>query len=477
MNTIVWYDYETFGINPAFDRPAQFAAIRTDEDLNEIEEPVEIFCKPADDFLPHPQAVLITGITPQECQRKGVVEHEFMRRINEMFSVPNTCVAGYNSIRFDDEVTRYGLYRNFFDPYEREWKNGNSRWDLLDIVRCVYALRPEGINWPKHADGRPSFKLEDLTAANGLDHGKAHDAVSDVRATIALAKLVKEKQPKLFDYFYGLRTKNNVQNLINVANHTPLVHVSGKIPAEQGCMTVVVPLCWHPTNKNSVIVWDLQHNPSILHQLSAEEIQARVFTRTVDLPEGVERLPLKEIHINKAPVVAPMGVLTPDQAERWNISGDSLRSHLAALREQGVQIDKLHKVFTSTAFEKDPDVDGQLYDAFFSNADKQVMEKIHAMSPWDLADWTASFKDPRGEEMLFRFRARNYPDTLSEDEQERWEQYRIARLVDSTHPKILNFHQFAQALQLAAEQVENDPVKIEWIKELQLYAESIYPYI
>lgn len=477
MNTIVWYDYETFGIHPAFDRPAQFAAIRTDENLNEIEAPVEVFCKPTDDSLPHPQAVLITGITPQQCQQQGVSEYEFMQRINDMFSVPNTCVAGYNSIRFDDEVTRYGLYRNFFDPYAREWQNGNSRWDLLDIARCVYALRPEGINWPKHEDGKPSFKLEHLTAANGLDHGKAHDAVSDVRATIALAKLIKEKQPKLFDYFYGQRTKEKVRSLINVANKTPLVHVSGKIPAEHGCMTVVVPLCWHPTNKNSVIVWDLQQDPTELYQLSAEEIQQRVFTRAADLPEGVERLPLKEIHINKAPVIAPMSVLTPDQAERWQISGDTLRKHLSIVRESPELTAIMGRVFSGNAFAKDPDVDAQLYDGFFGTADKQLMQAIHTMAPWDLADWTASFKDPRGEEILFRFRARNYPDTLNEDEQERWEQHRIMRLVDSSHPKILNFEQFAQALQLAAEQVADDPVKLEWIHELQLYAESIYPYI
>ncbi len=477
MNTIVWYDYETFGINPAFDRPAQFAAIRTDEDLNEIEEPVEIFCKPADDSLPHPQAVLITGITPQQCQQNGVNEHEFMRRINEMFSVPKTCVAGYNSIRFDDEVTRYGLYRNFFDPYAREWQGGNSRWDLLDIARCVYALRPEGINWPKREDGKPSFKLEHLTAANGLDHGKAHDAVSDVRATIALAKLIKEKQPKLFDYFYGLRTKDKVRDLINVAKHTPLVHVSGKIPAERGCMTVVVPLCWHPTNKNSVIVWDLQQDPADLYLLTPEEIQKRVFTRAADLPEGVERLPLKEIHVNKAPVIAPMNVLTPEQAERWQISGDTLRKHLTFVRENAGLTDKMHQVFSGNEYDKEPDVDGQLYDGFFGTADKQLMQQIHQLTPWDLADWTASFKDARGEEMLFRFRARNYADTLNEDEQERWEQHRIMRLVESNHPKILNFNQFAQELQLAAEQVADDPVKLEWIHELQLYAESIYPYI
>lgn len=477
MNTIVWYDYETFGANPVWDRPAQFAAIRTDEDLNEVEAPIEIFCKQADDYLPHPQAVLITGIVPQDCQRQGVVEHEFMRRINEVFSVPGTCSAGYNSIRFDDEFTRYGLYRNFFDPYAREWQGGNSRWDILDVARCAYALRPEGIEWPRHEDGRPSFKLEHLTKANGLDHGKAHDAVSDVRATIALARLIRDKQPKLFNYLYQQRSKSAVGALVDVSNHKPLVHVSGMYSVEQGCMTIVVPLCWHPTNKNSFIAWDLQQDPSVLFDLTAEQIQQRVFTKSADMAEGVSRLPLKEVHINKAPILAPANTLTPEMASRWNISGDTLRAHLNILRTQPNLTVKMHQVFSGKEFSKTTDVDAQLYDAFFPAADKNAMATVHQLSPWDLADWPAPFKDARGEEMLFRFRARNYPDTLNENERERWEQHRISRLLRApVHDAVLNFERFAQELQVAAQSVADDPVKLQWIADLQLYAESIYPY-
>lgn len=478
MNSIVWYDYETFGANPAWDRPAQFAAIRTDEDLNEIEPPVEIFCKPADDYLPHPEALLITGITPQDCLKKGVPETEFIARINAMFSQPGTCTAGYNSIRFDDEFTRYTLYRNFYDPYTREWQGGNSRWDLLDIVRCAYALRPDGINWPKHEDGRVSFKLEHLTAANGLDHGKAHDAVSDVRATIALARLIRDKQPKLFKYLYNNRSKQALAAMVDVTNHKPLMHVSGMFPVEQGCMAVVVPLCWHPTNKNSFIAFDLNQDPAPLFALSAEEIQQRVFTRTADLPEGVERLPLKEIHINKSPVLAPAKTLTPDQAERWAISGERLRQHLAMFRDGGSLTLKLQQVFGDRGFVAAKDVDGRLYDGFFSSADKQAMNDLHQLSDWDLADWPAPFRDERCEEMLFRYRARNYPDTLNEDERERWEQHRVNRLmaVPPATPA-LTFAQFAPLLEQAAMRVADDPIKLQWIHELQMYAESIFPVV
>lgn len=478
MNSIVWYDYETFGASPAWDRPAQFAAIRTDEALNEIEPPVELFCKQSDDYLPHPQAVLITGIVPQDCQRQGVSEQEFMRRINEMFSVPGTCVAGYNSIRFDDEFTRYGLYRNFMDPYAREWQSGNSRWDLLDVVRCAYALRPDGIEWPRHEDGKASFKLEHLTAANGLDHGKAHDAVSDVRATIALAKLVRDKQPKLFQYLYGLRSKDAVAQLVDVFAKKPLIHISGMYPTEQGCMAAVVPLCWHPSNKNSFIAFDLQQDPSALFDLDVEALQQRIFTKKDALPAGVERIALKEVHINKSPVLAPLNTLTPEQAARWQLSGERLRKHLGLIKQGPDLTAKLHQVFSSKTFAAAQDVDAQLYDAFFPAADKQVMATIAQLSPWDLADFPAVFKDARGEEMLFRFRARNHPDTLNENERERWEQHRIARLVQGiAGTPVLTFTQFAQALEQAAHQVMDDPVKLGWLQDLQLYAESIYPYV
>ena len=476
MNTIVWYDYETFGANPAWDRPAQFAAIRTDEDLNEIEEPVEIFCRQSDDYLPHPEAVLITGITPQDCQRKGIPEREFIGQINDMFSQPGTCVVGYNSIRFDDEFTRYTLYRNFFDPYAREWQGGNSRWDLLDIVRCAYALRPDGIEWPKNDQGKTSFKLEHLTAANGLDHGKAHDAVSDVRATIALARLIKEKQPKLYRYLFQHRTKQALGGLVDVTGHKPLMHVSGMFPVEQGCMAIIAPLCWHPTNKNSFIAWDLSVDPTPLYDLTPEQIAERVFTRAADRPEGMTRLPLKEIHINKAPVLAPANTLTPDQAERWNISGDTLRRHLKMLRDAGSLADKLGQVFGGREFGVIHDVDARLYDGFFSNADKQAMDDIQRMEGWDLADYPNPFQDERGEEMLFRYRARNFADTLNEDERERWEQHRTARLMKGVPGSpLLTFEQFAPILQQAAERVAHEPQKLEWIYELQLYAESIFP--
>ena len=248
MTSLFWHDYETWGASPALDRPAQFAGVRTNLELEIIDDPVNIMCRPSDDFLPHPEACLITGLTPQQALSEGLSERDFVAKVYEQLAEPGTCGVGYNSIRFDDEVTRYTLWRNFYDPYEREYKNGNSRWDIIDMVRLTYALRPDGLEWPT-IDGVPSFKLENIAAANHFEHEHAHDALSDVYATIALAKRIKTLQPKLFDYLFALRDKREAASHIDIANSTPLVHVSSMFPAARGCIALIVPLAPHPTTR------------------------------------------------------------------------------------------------------------------------------------------------------------------------------------------------------------------------------------
>src|SRR5210317_2087532 len=229
--TFLWHDYETCGAYPQLARPAQFAAFRTDAELEPVDEPINWYCQPATDVLPHPAACLITGITPQTALANGVNEAEFAARIHAEMMEPGTCSVGYNSIRFDDEFSRNLFYRNFFDPYEREYKNNNSRWDLIDLARMCYALRPAGIEWPEHEPGKPSFKLEHLSAANQIVHEGAHEALSDVMATIGLARLIFSRQPRLFDWALKMRNQHQVMQMLSPATPEPLLHTSSRIPA------------------------------------------------------------------------------------------------------------------------------------------------------------------------------------------------------------------------------------------------------
>ncbi|MCV2352194.1 exodeoxyribonuclease I [Paucibacter sp. Y2R2-4] len=430
--TFFWHDYETFGRVPRRDRPAQFAGLRTDAELNEIGEPLMVYCQPAPDFLPDPEACLLTGILPQTCSEQGVAEHAFAAQIEAALAEPGTVGVGYNSIRFDDEVTRHLFWRNLIDPYAREWQNECGRWDILDVVRCAYALRPEGIQWPTHEDGRPSFKLEHLTLANGLVHEAAHDALSDVRATIALARLLKTAQPKLFEFCLKLRKKDAVWAEIGVGR--PFLHISGMYGPERGCLALVWPLAPHPSNKNELIVWDLASDPTELLSLNAAEIRARLFVKQEDLPEGQSRLPIKTIHINKSPVViGNLKTLSPAMAERWGLDMAQGLVHAQVLLERGRLLDGLWgDVFKRDKPGAAPDVDEDLYGGFIGPDDRRALQRVLAMSPEQMAQRAAegklAFADARLDELVFRFRARNWPDSLSDAEQQRWQAHCGARL-------------------------------------------------
>ncbi len=445
--SIYWYDFETFGADPRRDRPAQFAGLRTNLELHPIGEPLTLYCRPADDFLPQPDAVLITGITPQVAREKGLPETEFIARINEQFSRPDTCVAGYNNLRFDDEVTRNSLYRNFFDPYAREWKNGNSRWDLIDVMRLTHALRPQGINWPKREDGHTSFRLEDLTRANDIEHQDAHDALSDVHATIALARLVKQRQPRLYDYVFRHRVKTRVASLLDTRNHTPVLHASAMYAAELGCIALVAPLAVHPRNKNEIIVYDLRVDPEPFLHLDSSQLHKRLYTRQDQLPDDTPRLPVKTIHINKAPVVAPASTLTAEACKRWKIDLTLCRHHLETLTSDKHFIKTLRKAYQQSRFDTETNPDLMLYSGgFFSDADRRRMMRIHQTSPEHLAKLASDFDDPRLPEMLFRYRARNHPQTLSAEEKNHWEEFRLQRLTDPSAGASITLEGFDQRM-------------------------------
>lgn len=474
-HSLYFYDYESWGADPKRDRPAQFGGLRTDLDLNPLAEDEMFYCQLAPDYLPHPQAVLITGITPQRCAEKGVPEVEFMRRILAQFSQPNTCVVGYNNIRFDDEMTRYSLYRNFFEPYSREWQHGCSRWDLLDVVRACYALRPEGIEWPTHADGKPSFRLEDLTKANGIQHQMAHDARADVYATIAVAKLLKTAQPRLYDFLFQHRQKAALLPMVDVAGLTPLVHVSGRFSAWQGCCSWIVPLAFHPTNKNAVICFDLQQDPRPLAALDIETLAARLFTKTADLAEDEQRLGLKLVHLNKCPVLAPAKTLNAERAAALGIDRAACLANLDWLRQQRQVQQKVVALYQHLHEQQqsqqpaDKNVDYQLYDGFFQPADVEKMRQLHQLTPAELQLEPPLFQDDRLNHLVFRFRARNYPDSLTHDEQKRWQRYCQDSLLHGVPRPVRTADEFALLLEQALEQVGEDSKKVGLLKALYQY--------
>ena len=428
--SFLFYDLETYGANPRMTRIAQFAALRTDADLNEIDAPISLYVRPADDLLPSPAATMITHIAPQDALRDGMNEAAAFARIFEEMARPDTCTLGYNSLRFDDEFVRAGLFRNFYDPYEREWRGGNCRWDLLDVLRLAHALRPEGLEWPKRDDGATSFRLEHLATANGVREGDAHEALSDVRALVGLARKFRSAQPRLWDYALKLREKRFVATLLDPVRMQPVLHVSQRFPASRLCSAPVLPIARHPKIDSRMIVFDLDQDPEALLTLSAEDIADHLYTPTADLPEGAVRVALKEIHLNRCPAVVAWDHLRPPDFARLGIDPVRSEAHAARLRDAGPALaEKVRQVFAASRTHAPGDADGSLYDAFIDEGDKRKFSTVRSLPPPLLGTHDFSFRDARMPELLFRYRARNWPDTLTAEDRQRWDDYRRNRLM------------------------------------------------
>jgi exodeoxyribonuclease-1 len=469
-SSFYWHDYETFGTDSKRDRPAQFAGLRTTLDLEPIGEPLTIFCKPAPDVLPNPEACLLTGITPQRAECEGVIEAEFAARIHDELAAPGTCGVGYNSIRFDDEFTRNLFYRNFYEPYTREWDNENSRWDIIDLARLAYALRPEGIEWPRRENGTPSFRLGDLTTANHLVHDQAHDALSDVHATIGLARALKHAQPRLWNFYFALRRKRQAFDFLDYAHRTPVLHVSSRYPAERGNLAIVVPLAAHPDQHNAVIVYDLDSDPTPLLQLDADAIADRVFTPKADLPEDCARIPLKVVHANKSPALAPMTALRGVDAGRIKLDVARCEKHLDMLRGAADLGEKVRRVFSNPRDDTPLDAELAIYRGFVEDADKRLLREVRRTPPAELARREFGFRDLRYPDLLFRYRARNWPDILSEAEFERWRVFRHRRLRNATALTALTLDDYFAQIQTLR---NREGVRHDLLDQLQAWGHQL----
>lgn len=464
--TFFFYDLETSGLDPRQHRIMQFAGQRTTMDLEPVGEPVNVLVSLSEDILPDPYAIKVTGITPQKTREEGYSEADFLKLLHDQVLTPNTTIIGFNSIRFDDEFMRYTLYRNFYDPYEWQWKEDRSRWDMLDAIRMTRALRPDGIEWPVDAEGNATNRLELITKANNIDHFAAHDAMSDVHALIAVAKLVKEKQPKLFDYLFGIRGKHKVAELVNLDNPQPFVYSSGRYPKDFLHTTVAYPIAPGST-PGSVLVYDLRHDPTDWAGTTTDDLKKIRFAKWEDRKKpDFKALPVKELATNKAPAVAPLGVLDAAAQERIGLDIPTAQKHLGKLLSTDLA-DRMREVFERGGFAKHPDVDGQLYESFIPKGDAIKMSAVRAADRHGLLGFDPGFNDERLGDLLLRYKARNFPQSLTGDERTQWEEIRSQRLQK-------DMPAFTKGLAQLAASTKDDKTQF-LLQELQLWAESIVP--
>ena len=482
MKTFFFYDLETSGFSPQNDRIMQFAGQRTDENLNRIGEPVNILVKLNDDVLPSPSALMVTKISPQKTVEEGYTEAEFSKMLVEEYFTPDTVIIGYNNVRFDDAHIQHLLWRNFYPPYDWQWKEGRSRWDLLDVVRMIRALRPEGINWPfvineETGEKFAANKLELLTKENGILHENAHDAMSDVDGLIDVARLLKEKQPQIFDYLFKMRSKNEVQKLVNLENPKPFVYTSGRFKVEFEKTTVAFPIA--PAKNKNVIVWDLRFSPEKFIDWSEERILENI---TADFETRSQAdftpLPAKVLQYNRCPAVAPMGVLTEENQQRLKINLAEIQRNLDILRKNPHFAENIR-----SAFEKRNDKfidqsadngkkwpEAQLYDGFLPSSDEPKVSAVRNASARELADFHPDFTDERLDDLLIHYKARSFPKSLNASEKASWEEYRTQN-IQKMLPK------FMEELQQISLSQDLSPQEEFIIEEMKLWLENILPEI
>jgi exodeoxyribonuclease-1 len=465
--TFFFYDLETSGLNARSDRIMQFAGQRTDLNLNPIGEPYNVLVKLNDDTLPSPEAVMVTGITPQSTLSDGLTEAEFARFLQDEIFSPDTITVGFNNVRFDDEFIRHLFWRTFRDPYDWCWDNGCSRWDLLDVIRMTRALRPEGIEWPVDGEGNPTNRLELITKANGIEHANAHDALSDVVALIEVSKLVKSAQPKLFEYLLNVRDKKKIKEMVNLDTKQPFVYTSGRYDAAYNKTTVAFPLTSAP--HGNVLVYDLRYDPEQFIALSEDELKSKLFASWEERKaDGFVPVPVKTLQYNRCPAVAPLGVL--EGADGWKRIGLDIKmieSRKATLLTHPEFAERLRTLLENRPeFAKTTDSESKLYDGFIDGRDKVQIEAVRNADAAKLADFQPAFDDERLADLLLRYKARNYPRSLSEAEAVQWETWRGERL-NAQLPSFL-----ASLQKLARTADDNQRFLLE---ELQLWAEAVMP--
>lgn len=465
--TFFFYDLETSGLSARSDRVMQFAGQRTDMDLKPIGEPYNIVVKLNDDTLPSPEAVLVTGITPQSTLSEGITESEFAQLLIDQIFTPDTITVGFNSVRFDDEFIRHLFWRTFRDPYEWCWKEGRSRWDILDVIRMTRALRPEGINWPVDEKGNATNRLELITALNGIEHENAHDALSDVIALIEVTRLLKTAQPNLYNYLLSMRDKKSVQALVNLDEKQPFVYTSGRYDAEFNKTTVAFPLTSAPNG--AVAVYDLRYDPSAFIAMSQQDLRDTLYAPWEKRKaEGFVVIPVKSLQYNRCPAVAPIGVL--ESADGWAKIGldiTTIEAHKKTLLQHPDFAERIRNIIEDKpAYQQSPDAESRLYDGFIDGPDKVRIESVRNADARSLADYHPEFSDDRLNDLLLRYKARNYPTALSEEEVNRWEAWRSERLAKQLPG-------FMESLQkLSASSDANSQFLLE---ELQLWAQAIMP--
>lgn len=377
MTTHIFYDTETTGANPQFDQILQAAAIQTDDDFVELDS-VDIRSRLAPHMVPAAGALKVTHVDPYEIARAPFSAHDFTRRLHDLFSRwsdrGETAFGGYNTIRFDEEILRQAFWQNLLDPYITSGRD-RSRMDYLIMTRALHARNPDVIDFPINEEtGKKNFRLENIAPLNGFSDHDAHDALGDVRATIHMARLIRDIDPALFSHMEAMGNANTARDFID--QEVVFQLVAGPM-VNPGVLDVCLITSEAVNNKNK-LAWNLAIDPLPFLDLSAEEIFERMRKTGT---------PFKTVKANKQPGVFPMSWgfmnrvsnenFAPADPDEIDARTEMIRSH------QGFQAEAARALMLrSDSYDAPEHLEEKIYSGFPSWADNDRMKAFHNAPDW-----------------------------------------------------------------------------------------------
>jgi len=403
MNTYLFYDIETTGLNRAFDQVLQFSSIRTDLSLNELERhTIDVRLRP--DVIPSPGAMIINRIDISRAL-DGRYELEAITEIHRLFNRPGTIGLGYNTLGFDDEFLRFSFYRNLLPPYTHQYHHGCGRMDLFPITILYYLFKPDILKWPEK-NGKPSFKLENLSALNDLSQGPAHDAIVDTIACLALAQRLFREE-KMWQYVTGYFDKAIDGERIDAlpvwfqsaaGPHRLGLMANGEFGSESLFFAPVISIGQSIPYTNQTLWWRLDR-PVI------QETDPNTFGETT----WVVRKKLGEPGIILPPLERYWQRI---DAERRSLVEEN-RKWLQTNESLMLEMIRYHREYRYPEV-PNVDADAALYDiGFMSKKDEEICRQFHAADIREKGRLIERLTTPTHQELARRLMVRNFPKDVS----------------------------------------------------------------
>lgn len=407
--TYLFYDIETTGLNKCFDQVLQFAAIRTDHQLNELSR-YEIQIKLNPDVIVSPAALITHRIGIAEFS-KGLSEYEAIQKIHALFNTPNTITVGYNSLGFDDEFLRFSFYRNLLSPYTHQYANNCGRIDIYPITLLYYLFKPNHLKWPNN-NGSVNLKLENLNAMNQFFQGQAHNAMVDVEVTLALARKLFEDQT-MWHYVIDYFQKKNDES--RIANQTIGFLVNGKIGAESRYIAPVLYLGQHLHYKNQLLYLRLDDPNLIKTKQDKLKESTRIFKKRLGEPP----------------------IFLPDKDRYWQLISDERKKMVEQNKQWlGNNSELLKSITQYYQHEKYPEVperdaDAALYAIGFPTpAEEKCFQQFHAAKTVEKEALAMRISHSVRREQAIRILGRHFPEYLSNDNKNDFDAYLQSQPVD-----------------------------------------------